>query len=363
MVTAIATGLKVSCPVKTLREALSLAYQVTARTTTLPVLSWAEIETRDGTAYLRANDLYQEITIDLQATVTEPGRCLIPIRKLAQFVRYAKETVVITYGKRISFSNPSGNISMSVAPCKDDLPKPLEIVGGTYELSEDFIQRMRYAIPYSAEDDTRPVLNVVLLDSKDGKVNLIAVDGFRLIVCEVKSTLPDVQLVIPRDICTLLTRAMKGKIKIKWDKERERVQFEDNGIRLVSQLTQGTFPPYQSLYPTKPPIWTFTCSGPVLEQVMRLMTASSTVARFTPGLEGVLSVALNDADEEMELSARIPATMTGDGKWAANQENIAEVARIFAEVTFEITGEAAPGKIHGDLPGVMVLVMPMFFQW
>ncbi len=83
---------------------------------------------------------------------------------------------------------------------------------------------------------------------------------------------------------------------------------------------------------------------------------------MSPATDGMLSFTSKYEGEE-EIEAFIPATIKGEEKIAFSRNYMLEAAKMFSEITLEVTTPSSPIKIYGDLDGVTLVVMPMFVQW
>jgi DNA polymerase III sliding clamp (beta) subunit (PCNA family) len=343
--------------------AAKAASMVIPRNMGLPVLQNAEIEAKDGRAYLRVSDLERILVMDLFATVEEAGKVLIPNRRLWHFAAHEKGPVVIeSKGRSLSLGDVDGQVkvNMYLGPPDDALPNTM--CGETqYEVGDEFIMNLARAWPFTADEDVRPVLTAVLVESDgQGKVSFASADGFRLFMSSMKLTLPAGKWLIPRKTCMLLEKIMRKKESVRVGFDNAKMWFDGApDVRVVSQLIQGSYPQYPQLIPAAKPEWTFTVSGPVLQS--RVQQFKDHIVRLSKTEDGFLKVAMTEDEDKFE--AKIPAVMTGDGKIAVDSRYVADLAGLFAELTMEVISPSSPVKVYGDLEGVLVVNMPMFVQW
>jgi len=124
---------------------------------------------------------------------------------------------------------------------------------GANELAE----ALNRVLPFTAKDDNRPVLQCVNFTAKDGKLNLISADGFRLAVVSLDYGDGDGQALINRDELKGIANALKRA-------KRARVSFEGEDVTKPSSLildtelirykwvsVSGNFPEWQKLIPTE----------------------------------------------------------------------------------------------------------------
>jgi DNA polymerase-3 subunit beta len=124
---------------------------------------------------------------------------------------------------------------------------------GANELAEALAK----VLPFTAKGDDRPVLACVKFEAKDGKLNLVSADGFRLAVVTLDYADGEGQALINRD-------ELKGVANALRRAKRVRVSFEAGGesiggysliidtelIRYKWTSLNGNYPDWQKLIPT-----------------------------------------------------------------------------------------------------------------
>ena len=122
---------------------------------------------------------------------------------------------------------------------------------GASELAE----ALNRVLPFLVRDDARPVLACVNFVAKDGKLQLVSADGFRLAVVALDYEGEGNALINYRDLQGMANALKRAK--------RARISFETNGKLEVQDLVldtdlihykwtsvQGSFPDWQPLIPT-----------------------------------------------------------------------------------------------------------------
>jgi len=125
---------------------------------------------------------------------------------------------------------------------------------GASELAEALAR----VIPFTARDDSRPILQCVNFVAKEGKLTLVSADGFRLAVVALDYDDGEGQALISRDNLRGIVNALKRA-------KRARVSFESGGEQLTSTTlvidtelicyrwtgADGNFPEYEKLVPAE----------------------------------------------------------------------------------------------------------------
>jgi len=123
--------------------------------------------------------------------------------------------------------------------------------------ASELADALNRVLPFTAKDDSRPVLQCVNFVAKDGKLTLVSADGFRLAIIDLDYDDGEGQALINRD-------ELKGVANALRKAKRARVSFEGEDVTKPSSLiidtelirykwvsVSGNYPEYQKLIPTE----------------------------------------------------------------------------------------------------------------
>ena len=120
---------------------------------------------------------------------------------------------------------------------------------GSLELAE----ALSRVLPFTAKEDTRPVLQCVLFTAKEGKLTMVSADGFRLAVVSLDYDGEGEALVSREELAGIANALRRAK--------RVRVSFEGEDIKTLTIDTElirykwvsttGKFPDWEKLIPTE----------------------------------------------------------------------------------------------------------------
>jgi len=120
---------------------------------------------------------------------------------------------------------------------------------GSLELAE----ALSRVLPFTAREDTRPVLQCVLFTAKEGKLTLVSADGFRLAVVSLDYD-GEGEALISRDelagIANALRRAKRARVGFEGE-DIKTLTIDTELIRYKWVSTTGKFPDYEKLIPTE----------------------------------------------------------------------------------------------------------------
>ncbi|MDD5511418.1 MAG: DNA polymerase III subunit beta, partial [Dehalococcoidales bacterium] len=118
---------------------------------------------------------------------------------------------------------------------------------GSLELAE----ALSRVLPFTATEDTRPVLQCVLFTAKEGKLTMVSADGFRLAVVSLDYD-GEGEVLISREDLAGIANALRSA-------KRARVSFDGEDIKTLTIDTElirytwtsldGKFPDYEKLIP------------------------------------------------------------------------------------------------------------------
>ena len=120
---------------------------------------------------------------------------------------------------------------------------------GSLELAE----ALSRVLPFTAKEDTRPVLQCVLFTAKEGKLTLVSADGFRLAVVSLDYD-GEGEALISRDelagIANALRRAKRARVGFEGE-DIKTLTIDTELIRYKWVSDEGKFPDWEKLIPTE----------------------------------------------------------------------------------------------------------------
>jgi len=230
---------------------------------------------------------------------------------------------------------------------------------GTIELAE----ALNRVLPFTAKDDSRPVLACVNFVAKDGKLTLVSADGFRLAVISLDYDDGEGQALINRDDLKGIANALKRA-------KRARVSFEGEDVTKPSSLIidtelirykwvsiNGNYPEWQKLIPTE-----FNCQAH-FDTVEAIKATNSLKALSEKPKDYPIDLTIGDgklvmANPDDKGQADIVADTDGQGKVRIDGGYLASVLKACGGmVDFKLTNAYSPTLFSHN--GYQVVVMPM----
>src|SRR3989338_4126621 len=250
---------------------------------TLPILSNVLFETtKEEGLRLVGTDLEVGVSTTIPITITKHGSITIPAKKLSEIIRELPDGEVEISVKK----NNAVNIKSDKAYFKimglsvDDYPKLPEFnLEDAVELDQAVLKEglslTAFAISY---DETRYVLNGVLLSVKGNKLRLVATDGRRLAFVEKdfkNKKEKNFEIIIPSKAVQELIRILSWEGEVKIIPTKNQVVFYLGDSFICSRIIEGNFPNYEQVIPKESKITTSTDREELLQAVKRTALLTS----------------------------------------------------------------------------------------
>ncbi|MBI4387810.1 MAG: DNA polymerase III subunit beta [Candidatus Omnitrophica bacterium] len=350
-------------------NALSLIIGGVSAKTTLPILSNILIETTGADSLeFTATDLEISLSTKATAKVIKEGAITVPARKFYEIVRELEGgEVLITVAK-----NNAVNIRTEKTHCrivglrKEDFPKrPTINAEESIELEQktlkDCLALTSFAISH---DETRYVLNGVLIVVDQSKIKFAATDGRRLAYIEKElevNTQKHIEIIIPTKTVAELNKILSvGKLKITTS--QNQVAFQTDRTLLISRLIEGRFPNYEQVIPKEEKTTTIVNKQSFLAAVKRaaLFTSQEAQAvKFDFVKDKILISAhspnLGEVKEEVE------AKVTGDDlSIGFNPSYLMDALKSLGDesISFSLSKSDKPGLLKAE-GNYLYVIMPM----
>ncbi len=230
---------------------------------------------------------------------------------------------------------------------------------GAGELSE----ALNRVLPFTATDDSRPILQCVNFVAKEGKLTLVSADGFRLAVITLDYDDGEGQALVNAD-------DLKGMVNALRRAKRARVSFEPSGesldgisfiidtelIRYKWVSVNGSFPDYEKLIPSE--FNTFASFDTV-----EAIKATNSLKALSSGKDYPIDLTIGDgkivmANPDEKGQAELVADTDGQGEVRVDGQYLAQALKACGDmVDFKLSSPSSPMLFSSN--GYQLVVMPM----
>jgi DNA polymerase-3 subunit beta len=354
---------------ESLLNALQNVQNIVTTRTTLPILSNALLQAKDGKLIISTTDLDTGMRVTVDAQVSKPGATTLPARRLFSIVRElpTAEVVLEVDAKHSATITSGASFFRIMGLPEEDFPTFPKATGAklfkmTQGAFRDMLKRTAYAI---SSDESRYVLNGVLLSFKEGKLTMVATDGRRLALVEHELEFPkssEADVILPGKAVQELQRILRAEDSLQITLSENQIAFDLGNIYLVSKLIEGNYPNYKQVVPAEAKERIVIDRETLLNAVRRVALLSSEKSNSVK-----LSFSKNNLDitantpEVGEAKESLPVNFKGkDFNIAFNPNFMMDPLRNLDadEVFLDFIDELSPGVIKYKKPFLYV-IMPM----
>jgi DNA polymerase III subunit beta len=302
-------------------EAVSWAFRTVGARVTLPALSGIYLEAADGKLTCRATDLEVAAEIVIPVQIDEPGRVLLPGRLVSQLVSRFPDAPVQLTGAPERVEITCGRATFHVRGMQvEDFPtlaSPAESAVRGVVRADAFSRLVTQVARAASNDEGRPVLTGVQLESAGGRLTAAATDSYRLAVRSLtwEEAVEGTALVPARSLQEASKAASEVGGSVTVVLEDGQVSFLFGERRLTTKLIEGTFPNYRALLPDAHETVVVVDRAGLIEALQRVSVVAlgqtNTPVTLTFG-DG--SVDLQASNQEMgDAAEALPAEIEGEG--------------------------------------------------
>ena len=343
--------------------------------TTLPVLANILIEAEaDGAVRLSGTDLDTAVTVRIPAEVAEPGAITAPAKKLQEIARELPGSVELsTQGDSILLSSGRTRFKLNGLP-RDEWPgSPKVDFAESWSLTGGELARLITHVSFAAStEETRPILNGVLWQLREGEMRMVATNGHRLakmtLPVEAGSRVPAADLIVHPRALSQVQRLFGADVRVEVARSENHLGFRSEEVQVYTRLIEGPYPNYEQVIP-KDNDKSMVADKAQLNQAVRRMAivASDQTHRIRMSLGGPV---LRFSVETPDLGAaneELPVEYEGDPlEIGFNAQYLLELLRYMpseeVKMSFKAPERAATMEPLGgneDTRDYLCLVMPL----
>ena len=358
-----------------LQKALSFVGKGVSLKTQLPILSNVLIDAKNGRLTLSSTNLETTTSFWIGGSVEKEGSLTVPARFFAEIVATLSHDKVLLKTEDSVLHLVCGGSEVTLAGINASEFPPLPRIGETPTLTIDkalFETDLPLVTVAASSDESRPLLTGIKFVKKDGAVELVATDGYRLALKK-NSTLSGLakEFVISArtlsDVKQMIAEEKSETVGVFFDEPHNQVTFVLPHIHVSALLIEGDYPPYEKIIP-KNHTTSVVFNKEDLLKAVKLASVyakeSANIVRFKVEPEKV-TVSAN-SPQIGENKTTIAARVEGEGgEIAFNARFLLDLLGVFKddELIFEMGGPLAPGVFR--LPkdeAYLHIIMPVRVQ-
>ena len=251
--------MKLICEKGKILKALNSVTKAVAVRTTMPILEGILIQTNDNDIRLTCYDLELGIEYVIKdCNVQEQGATVVNAIMFSEIIRKLPDTEIKieVNDKNLLVIECEGSLYKLATMNPEDFPELPEInVENSIEIEQNTLKDMiRKTIFAISTEENRPIFTGCLFEVKSNKLNVVAVDGFRLAWKSkfLQTKTNDFSAVIPGRTLTEINKILSDSFDIvKIGIAKNQALFEIENCKIVTRLLDGEFLNYASVLPSK----------------------------------------------------------------------------------------------------------------
>ena len=249
--------MKFSCERAELLSAVSVAAKAASPRSPIPALEGILLEAGEDRLQLTGYDLKKGIYTAFPASVTKPGSVVLSARVFSSIVSSLPEGTVTLKTEELNTSIRCGSADFNIAGSDAaEYPELPEIDGQTgVSLPQDLLSKMiRQTVFAVSDNESRPVYTGELFEIGEGRLTIVAVDGYRLALRRenVENVEGEFSFIVPGGALSDLEKLCgdtEDEVRISLGSKHISFRFPQSGTVLISRRLDGDFLDYNKTVP------------------------------------------------------------------------------------------------------------------
>ncbi|MBI5357954.1 DNA polymerase III subunit beta [Candidatus Saccharibacteria bacterium] len=235
-----------------LSRALNNVAKVASSRNTLPILANVLIKTVGKRVCVSATNLNIAITCYVGSKVNKEGAITVPARLMQDFVQNLPGGVINLEleDTKLHISTDKHNSTINGIPA-DEYPVMPHIKSGTnWSINPKQLKSaLNQVVAAASNDDARPILTGVNFHTSNGRLVIVATDGYRLAETKTINMKNDINLTVPATAIQDLLRVINDEDEVVVTNNDQQLIFKAGDIELTTRLIEGSYPDYKKLIP------------------------------------------------------------------------------------------------------------------
>lgn len=249
--------MNIICYKDTIIKALNSVVKGVASKTTMPILEGILIQTNDNEIKLTTYDLELGIEYTMQCEVIEQGSTVVNAMMFTEIIRKLPDSEIhinINENNLLTIEC-EGALYKLATMNPDEFPELPKIeIENSIELEQSALKNMiKKTIFAVSTEENRPIFTGCLFEIKNNKLNVVAIDGFRLALRTINLPVPvnDFKAVIPAKTLNEVNKILTESFEIvKIGVSKNQAVFEMENCKIVTRILDGEFLNYSSVIPS-----------------------------------------------------------------------------------------------------------------
>ena len=248
--------MKFICEREKLLKAINSVVKGASSKTTMPILEGILIQTNDNEIKLTTYDLEIGIEYVIESEIEEQGSTVVNALMFSEIIRKLPDTQIsiVLNENNLLVIECEGSLYKLATMNPEEFPELPKInIENSIQLDQRTLKSMVSKSIFAVSiEENRPIFTGCLFEINENKLNVVAVDGFRLAwtsnFLENKST--NFKAVIPGKTLNEVNKILSDSYDyIKIGVSKNQALFEMENCKIVTRLLDGEFLNYKSVIP------------------------------------------------------------------------------------------------------------------
>lgn len=249
--------MKIICEKEKLLKGINSVINGVASKTTMPILEGILIQTNDNEIKLTTYDLEIGIEYIIESSIEDQGSTVVNATMFSEIIRKLPDTEIT-----ISINNNNlleieceGSLYKLATMNPEEFPELPKIdIEKSIEIEQNLLKNMiRKTIFAVSNEENRPIFTGCLFEVNDNKLNVVAVDGYRLALKTniINNNVNNFHAVIPGKTLNEINKIILDSFDpIKIGISKNQALFEMENCKIVTRLLDGEFLNYEHSIPS-----------------------------------------------------------------------------------------------------------------
>jgi len=249
--------MKIICEKEKIIKGINSVMNAVPSKTTMPVLEGILIQTNDKELKLTTYDLEIGIEYILEATIKEQGTIVVNAIMFSEIIRKLpeKEITINLNKNNLLEIECEGSLYKLATMNPDEFPELPKInIDTSIQIEQTILKNMiRKTIFAVSSEENRPIFTGCLFEIEENKLNVVAVDGYRLAIknSNINEKTKTFNCVIPGKTLNEVNKIVLDSLdSISIGISKNQALFEMENCKIVTRLLDGEFLKYASTIPT-----------------------------------------------------------------------------------------------------------------
>ncbi len=248
--------MKLVCYKDKMIKALNSVVRGVATKTTMPILEGILIQTDDNEIKLTTYDLELGIEYKMECEVIEQGSTVVNAMMFTEIIRKLPESEInisLNENNLLTIECEGALYKLATMNPEEFPELPKIEIENSVNVEEGALRNMiRKTIFAVSTEDTRPIFTGCLFEIKNNRLNIVAIDGFRLALRTINIPVPinDFKAVIPAKTLNEVNKILADSFNtVKIGVAKNQALFEMENCKIVTRILDGEFLNYETVIP------------------------------------------------------------------------------------------------------------------